>query len=176
MFLFLAAALIAVDQFTKYWAAQSFSAGGSLPLGLGFSFTYVQNTGAAFGIFRGLSIDLGPVTLDGTLLLGVLSAVVAAGLLLYLLRSGRQLSGLLRVALVLVLSGAVGNMIDRLLHRYVIDFIHFQQGSFDFPVFNVADACVVIGAGLLLIQGFLGEQAGKRMPAELNELNADDAG
>lgn len=166
MFMLLAAALIALDQFTKYWAAQSFAAGQSLTLGLGFSFTYVQNTGAAFGIFRGLSFQIGSFTVDGTLLLGVLSAAVTLGLAIYLLRSGRQQGLLLRLALTLVLAGAAGNMIDRFLHRYVIDFIHFRQGSFDFPVFNVADACVVIGAGLLLIQGFLHDDTDKLLSAQ----------
>lgn len=157
----LAASLVAVDQFTKYWAAQSFSAGGSQTVGLGFSFTYVQNTGAAFGIFRGLNVQVGTFMIDGTVLLGVLSAVVTLGLAIYLLRKGRHQGLLLRVALTLILAGAAGNMIDRFLHRYVIDFIHFQQGNFNFPVFNVADACVVIGAGLLLIQGFLHEDTDK---------------
>jgi signal peptidase II len=175
MFLFLAAALIVVDQLTKYWASQSFSAGGSLPLGLGFSFTYIQNTGAAFGAFRGLSVQLGSLSIDGTLLLGILSALVTAGLLVYLVRGGRKMPGLLRLALSLVLAGAAGNMIDRLLHGFVIDFIHFRQGSFDFPVFNVADACVVIGAGLLLIQGFMGEDAGKPLATEVSRVNTDEA-
>lgn len=166
MLMILAAALIALDQFTKYWAAQSFAAGESLALGLGFSFTYVQNTGAAFGIFRGISFQLGRFVLDGTVLLGVLSAAVTLGLAVYLLRSGRQHGLLMRLALTLILAGAAGNMIDRFLHRYVIDFIHFRQGSFDFPVFNVADACVVIGAGLLLIQGFLSDDAEKALQAQ----------
>lgn len=158
MYLILAALLVVADQASKYWAQSEFGAGGALELGLGFSFTYVRNSGAAFGIFRDVAVQLGSVTLDGTVLLGVLSAVVSVGLLVYLATHRRRLPTLALVALTLILAGAVGNMIDRFAHGYVIDFIHFRQGSFDFPVFNIADSCVVIGAGLLFLQGIVGDR------------------
>ncbi len=159
MFLFLSALLIAADQLSKYWAKTAFPPGsGEQPLGLGFSLTYVENSGAAFGIFRDMALPLGPITINSTLLLGLLSAAVALGLLVFLLRAGRRLEPLQLVALTLIFSGAVGNMIDRLTLAYVVDFIHFQVGNFNFPVFNIADACVVVGAGLLLLGGFLPEQ------------------
>lgn len=155
MFLVWTALLVTLDQATKLWAQSRFgSTGDELPLALGFSFTYTRNTGAAFGILRDLAIPIGPVVLDGTLALGLLSAVIAAGLLVYLWRRGRHLNAWGHAALTLVLAGAVGNMIDRLRLGYVIDFIHFQVGWFDFPVFNVADSCVVIGAAVLLIASF----------------------
>ena len=145
MFLFVAAALIAVDQLTKFWAQHTFPLGGEgLPLALGFHLTYVRNTGAAFGIFQ-----------DGTLLLGGLSALVSLGLLIYLILNARTLPKLQLWGLTLIFSGAVGNMIDRFRLGYVIDFIHFYLPNFDFPVFNVADSCVVIGAGLLIISSFI---------------------
>ena len=77
-------------------------------------------------------------------------------LVIYLLRNGRNLATLPSVALVLILAGAVGNMLDRLRLGHVVDFLHFQVSNFDFPVFNVADSCVVIGASLLLLGSFLG--------------------
>jgi signal peptidase II len=148
MFLLAAAALIAVDQLTKYWAEHTFPLGGAgYPLGLGFHLTYVRNTGAAFGIFQ-----------DGTLLLGILSVVVSLGLLVYLILNARTLPRLQLWALTLIFSGAVGNMIDRFRLGYVIDFIHFYLPNFDFPVFNIADSCVVVGAALLIISSLIRPQ------------------
>lgn len=148
MYLLVAAALVALDQFTKVWAVNTFPLGGpSVPLGLGFHFTYTQNTGAAFGI-----LQRGPTA---TLLLGVLSAAVALGILIYLLRRAHTLSRLQLSAFTLILAGAVGNMIDRFMLGYVRDFIHFYLPNFNFPVFNVADSCVVIGAGLLILSSFV---------------------
>ncbi len=147
MFLLVAAALVALDQLTKAWAVNTFVLNGaSVPVGLGFHFTYTQNTGAAFGILR-----RGPTA---TLLLGALSAVVALGILIFLLRQARTLSWVQLAAFTLILAGAVGNMIDRFWFGYVRDFIHFYLPNFNFPVFNVADSCVVIGAGLLILASF----------------------
>ncbi len=154
MLLLLAALLVAADQWTKAWSASTFRAGGSLPVGLGFNFTYVENTGAAFGILRNVSFNVFGLNVDGVVLLGILSLVVSVLLVWFIVRHSGTVSRLTRIALALLLAGAAGNMIDRLLHRYVIDFIHFQWGNFNFPVFNVADICVVVGAGLLLLSGF----------------------
>lgn len=166
MFLFWTALIVAFDQATKLWAKSSFVPGGpEMAVGLGFSFTYVRNPGAAFGLFRDLSVPLGSTTLDGTLLLGLVSAAVATGITVYLARNGRELPRVVTVALTLILGGAIGNMIDRLWRGYVVDFIHFQQGSFDFAVFNVADSAVVAGAGLLMLAAFL-PAASPRAPAD----------
>lgn len=146
MFLLLSAALIVADQLSKLWVQQTFPLGGpGRYLGLGFYFTYVKNTGAAFGILQ-----------DGTLVLGLLSALVSVLIVVYLLRRGPRLGALQRTALSLILAGALGNMIDRFRLGYVIDFIHFNVPGFSFPVFNLADSCVVVGAGLLLIASALG--------------------
>ena len=160
MFLFVAAALIAADQLTKLWASNVFPLGGEERyIGLGFYFTFVQNSGAAFGILQ-----------DGTLVLGILSAVVSAVLLVYLLLNRHKLTAFQTLALTLIFSGAVGNMIDRFRLGYVIDFIHFQIPSFNFPVFNVADSCVVIGAGLLLIASFFHQEPEQEVPADSKQL------
>lgn len=152
MTLLLAAALVGLDQLTKAWVVNALPLGGSeIPLALGFSFTHSRNTGAAFGMLRDVSFPLGSLVIDGTFLLGLLSAAVSVALIVYLLLNRRRLSVLTSVALSMVLAGALGNMIDRFRLGYVVDFIHFKVGSFDFPVFNVADSCVVIGAGLLVL-------------------------
>ncbi len=168
MTLLLAAAMVVLDQISKAWVVKELPLGGSVPVGLGFSFTHTRNGGAAFGILRDLRFELLGRTIDGTFLLGVLSAVVAVALVVYLQRHRGKLGPLVGGALALVLAGAVGNMIDRFRLGYVIDFIHFHVGSFDFPVFNVADCCVVIGAGLLLLASLIGPRAQpvvKRGPA-----------
>jgi signal peptidase II len=160
MYLLLAALLVAADQATKLWARNAFSGGGAQEIGLGFSFTYVSNTGAAFGLLRDVNLPLGSLIVDGTLLLGLLSAAVALLLVWYLARRGPAMPALPRFALAMVLAGAVGNMIDRLLLGFVVDFVHFRSGSFDFPVFNLADVFVVAGGALLFLSG-LGGGAGR---------------
>lgn len=154
MFLVAVALLIALDQATKIWAAHTFPLNGpGMTLGLGFHFTYTQNIGAAFGILQHGR--------TATLLLGVLSAGVTLALGIYLWRRKHSLSRLNMAALTLIMAGAAGNMIDRFMLGYVRDFIHFYVGSFNFPVFNVADSCVVIGAGLLVLASFTEKPEGK---------------
>jgi signal peptidase II len=141
MFLLFAALLILADQLSKFWVAHTFSPyGPEHYLGLGFYLVYIKNSGAAFGILPG-----------GTLVLAILSAVVAAAILFFLLRSAHRLSGVQVAALTLILAGALGNMIDRFWLGYVRDFIHFEVTGFNFEVFNLADSFVVIGAGILIL-------------------------
>jgi signal peptidase II len=136
----LAAAFIAFDQIVKQWVVATYPLGGvGQYIGLGFRFTYEQNTGAAFSLFRGNPYAL-----------GTLSAVVSVAILTYLIVQRKTLGTLQRYALASILAGAVGNMIDRFRLGYVVDFIHFRIPGFNFAVFNVADSCVVIGAALLI--------------------------
>ncbi len=141
-----AAVLIIIDQLSKLWVVNMLSFGERNYIGLGFNLTYTKNTGAAFGILQ-----------NSTLILGSLSALVSLLLIIYLARQAKNISPLQRSALTLILAGALGNMIDRFRLGYVIDFIDFYLPSinFDFAVFNVADSCVVIGAGLLMLTNFL---------------------
>lgn len=99
-----------------------------------FTFTYVQNTGAAFGILP-----------DGGLFFALVAFVVV-GMILYFYRQMPDQGWLIRLALGLQLGGASGNLIDRLRLGYVVDFFDFKF----WPVFNVADASIVIGVCLLL--------------------------
>ncbi len=140
MYFVLTALLLVLDQLTKWWVSTTFPLNGEGNyLFLGFYLTYVQNTGAAFGIFQ-----------DGTLPLGILSSLVSVAIIVYLATRGKTIPALQRYALASILAGAIGNMIDRFRLGYVIDFIHFNVPGFSFPVFNVADSCVVIGAILLI--------------------------
>ncbi len=100
-----------------------------------FRFTYVRNTGAAFGLFPQ----------GGALFLGV--AVIVSAVILYYYRQVSSEGWLIRLALGLQLGGALGNVIDRVRLGYVVDFLDVWR----WPVFNVADSCIVIGVGLLML-------------------------
>src|SRR5690606_12379626 len=137
MMFLLAAALVAVDQLSKVWVTRSLPLDGNeIPLIPGLAILHTRNNGAAFGMLRDVEFQVGSLNVNGTFLLGVLSAVVALGLIVYLWRNRSGLSVLAGAALSLVLAGAVGNMIDRLRLGYVVDFIYVRSGNFDFPVFN----------------------------------------
>jgi len=110
-----------------------------------FNLVHVHNTGAAFSLFADQ-----PGWQHG-FFLGV--AVVAAIVIVYLLKqtAGRpQFS----IALALILGGALGNVIDRALYGYVIDFLDFFLGAWHWPAFNVADSAITVGAVLLVLDGF----------------------
>jgi signal peptidase II len=115
-----------------------------------FSWTHIQNTGAAFSLFQ-----------NGGLFFIIVAVVVSSLIIFYAPRLPRE-DWISRVALGLQLGGAIGNLIDRLRQGYVTDFAHFQipQIGFDWPVFNVADSCVVIGVILLIAASFIrGDQS-----------------
>ena len=140
---FLASALLVFfDQLLKRWAVATLKGGGVRTLFPGIlSLTYVENTGMAFGLAEG-----------GVTVLAVVSLLVA-GLLMYLylrlLPKGKGASkAFLAVSLTLLFAGAIGNGIDRVFFRYVVDFLAFS--FIRFPVFNLADCYVVVGCILLL--------------------------
>ena len=74
--------------------------------------------------------------------------------LLFWLRSLKRHETWLAVALVLILGGALGNVYDRIVHGYVVDFLHFYWGSWHFPAFNLADTAITVGAGLMILDMF----------------------
>lgn len=158
MTLLAAALLVLADQVSKSWAISILDLGGPdvtvVPGAL--YLTYVRNSGAAFGLLQEIDADLGPVHIDGTFVLGVLSLAVSIWLTVHLARHAREQGFWTRTALMLVLAGAFGNMIDRFRLGYVIDFVNVRIGWFDFPVFNVADACISVGAVLLIVTSLFG--------------------
>lgn len=137
------AVLIGLDQLTK-WLAVTYLQGADPATLIGgvFELTYVENKGAAFGVLQG-----------GRWLFIALTAVVMLALLFLILFGKFRRYRLFNISAVLIVAGGFGNFIDRLCKGYVVDFLHFFLKSihFDFPVFNVADCCVVIGAILLLV-------------------------
>ncbi len=133
-----AAVFIGIDQLLKHWAVQVLQPVQTIRLWSGvLHLEYRENRGAAFSILQNRTF----------LLIGVTSVVLF--LLLGLLLSGRVRSRLFTVSLSLILAGGFGNLIDRVFRGYVVDYIYFVP--INFPVFNFADCCVVIGTGLMLL-------------------------
>jgi signal peptidase II len=133
--------LIAFDQILKLWALENLSPIPRPLLGNLLYLTLVKNTGAGFGLLQGQA-----------LLLGWLSLLVG-GFLLYLLGFRRYPLGL-TLGLSLVAAGALGNGIDRLGRGWVVDYLDLGTQIpliANFPVFNLADVCVTLGAALLLL-------------------------
>ncbi len=157
---------IILDQLTK-WLAVNFllPLGRSVPIIEGaLQLTYVENTGAAFGSFK-----------DSPWVFNSVSVVAIIAILGYLF-FGRGTSKLQEIALAMIVSGGIGNMIDRALLQYVIDFIDFCL--IDFAVFNGADSFVCVGAGLLVLSLILEimEESKKEKEAKLNKENKKESG
>lgn len=132
--------LTAFDQLTKFMITGSFELYESRPLINGvFSLTYIRNAGVAWGMFQGRRI-----------LFIILTAIALlfAFKIYYNVSENRKYIPV-RICLILLISGALGNMIDRIRFGYVVDFLDFELISF--PVFNVADMMVVVGMILLFI-------------------------
>lgn len=131
------AVLTAIDQLTKYAAVMTVKVNGPKEFLFGlFQFRYVENTGAAFSSFS-----------DNTQLLTVATVIILAVCLL-LLMSRRFKPLFINICLLLVVAGGLGNVIDRILYGFVVDFI--EPLFIDFAVFNFADCCITVGAFMLI--------------------------
>lgn len=132
------AALVAVDQLTKSLFAAYVAENGATEFFFGLlRLTYVQNTGAAFSSFS-----------NNTLVLTVFTLLLVAGCFGYMMFN-KKLNTFLRVCLILIVAGGVGNLIDRIANGFVVDFI--EPLFVNFAVFNFADICITVGAFSLLI-------------------------
>ncbi|OGX38142.1 MAG: signal peptidase II [Omnitrophica WOR_2 bacterium RIFCSPHIGHO2_02_FULL_68_15] len=132
----LAAVVLALDQATKWWMLQRLTLGESLPLLPGiFHLTLVRNPGIAFGLFAG----------QGGMVLGL--ALLLVAVLVVTVKSKPSAWPLpVSWAMGLILGGALGNLLDRLRFGAVVDFLDFRV----WPVFNLADSAITIGAALIL--------------------------
>lgn len=155
------ATLIIVDQLSKGAIQQSFYYGETLPVIKGFfSLAYVKNTGAAFGFGQD-----GPTWFRQIFFLGL--PVIFCGWIFYLLVKTLKGPFYISLAYALIIAGAVGNLIDRFSLGYVVDFLMFywKDESNHFPAFNVADSCITVAAGLLIIDFFVQLKAKKEADA-----------
>ena len=147
--------LLLLDAATKEWAIRSLRGSGSLPVIDGFFyFTYNTNTGCAWGMLQG---QVWPLAVFAVFALALL-AWFRRDIFMLDAKDWRAKTG--AVAECLIYAGTVGNLIDRVFRGYVVDFIDFHHGkAWSFPCFNVADICISIAAGLLVLTAFLSPKA-----------------
>lgn len=135
---------VALDQYTKYLVVSNLALGESVPLLENvFHLTYVNNYGAAFSLLQNKQIFL-----------IVFTAAAMVLMLLYMIAQRKKVSGWILFALSLIVGGGIGNLIDRILNGYVVDFLDFRLWS---PVFNVADIGVTCGCIALALAVFFAE-------------------
>lgn len=138
----LAIGIILIDQLTKITIEQRFQFGDVMPVTGFFNVVLAYNKGAAFSFLASAS------GWQGGFLIAI--AIAASVFILYLLaRHGHQ--RLFALALAMILGGAVGNVIDRIVYGHVIDFLDFHWGDWHWPAFNLADSAIVGGAALLIV-------------------------
>jgi len=141
----IALVMFLIDQGTKFLIAKNLELYEQIPvIGNFFLITSSRNRGAAFGILQ-----------DQLWFFIVVTIAVVAGIVWYLRKMTKDGRKLLPTALALVLGGALGNFIDRLLMGEVVDFLQFNFGNYTFPIFNIADSCIVIGVGLIILDTIL---------------------
>lgn len=153
-FLWLSAVAFIVDLATKYMIVQSFRLGESLNILPIFNLTYVRNYGAAFSFLadhsgwqRGFFIIL---------------ALIISALLIRFLAQNNATQRLQNAAYALIIGGALANAADRAYHGFVVDFLDFYWQQWHYPVFNIADIAICVGAGLLLLDGFKDKKSGQK--------------
>jgi signal peptidase II len=143
--------VIALDQLTKYLIVKKMELGESIEVIEDFLYiTSHRNRGAAWGILEGQMWFF-----------YIITVVVIIGIVYYIQKAakGKMLFG---VSLGFMLGGAIGNFIDRVFRKEVVDFVNTYIFGYDFPVFNVADSALVIGVAMLMIQMLLEERALKK--------------
>ncbi|MDX1319888.1 MAG: signal peptidase II [Oceanospirillum sp.] len=152
--LLLAVFVVAADLISKAWVSGSFNYGERLYVLPVFDLTLLHNTGAAFSFLAGESGWQ-------RWFFAVIAVGVSTGLLIWLARLKRHETWL-ACALALVLGGALGNLHDRILLGYVVDFLLFHWDSAYFPAFNLADAAITLGAGMLIVDMIRNPESGKK--------------
>ena len=152
LWLGIALGVILVDRLTKTLISGTFELNDSRTITSFFNLVRAHNTGAAFSFLAGAN------GWQRWFFIG-LGAVAAVFIVWLLARHGGQ--RMFGWALSLILGGAVGNVIDRVLHGYVVDFLQFHWGSAYFPSFNVADSAITIGAVLLILDELLRVRRGR---------------
>ena len=151
---FLAAAVLslAIDQLTKTWVVKSLAFTDRVSVIDGFFYlTHVRNPGAAFSLFADA-----PEAIRAPFF--IVTTLIALGLIVSFFRKLSPRDRLAALALGLILGGAVGNLLDRLIYGEVVDFLHLRLWSgYSWPDFNVADSSIVVGVALLVLELFASE-------------------
>jgi signal peptidase II len=147
--------VIVVDQVSKLWIERSMTLGESFAVLPVLDIVRAHNSGAAFSFLA----DAGGWQRWAFSLLAV---GVSIALVFWLRRLALATHSLLASGLVLILGGAIGNVIDRIEHGYVVDFVHAHWGAAYFAAFNVADAAISIGAALVILDALLEGRRARR--------------
>lgn len=144
MYYLIALVVIAIDQLTKWLIVKNMELGESIPIIDNVLYiTSHRNRGAAWGILQ-----------NQMWFFYIITVIFVIGVIYYIQKYGKQ-DKFLGLALALILGGAIGNFIDRVWRKEVVDFIHTYIFSYNFPVFNIADSALCIGVALILIQTLL---------------------
>ncbi len=159
----LAAFVIALDRWSKHLVATRIAMYSHIQIIPGFfRLTHTENTGAAFSLFAD-----SPAHWKTAMLIGFSTvAMVIVSILLWKQARALTITG---IALSLILGGAVGNLWDRVARGRVVDFLLFYVKQYQWPVFNLADSCIVIGASLLVLEILFSHQ--KPQPTEASPQN-----
>src|SRR4030067_1054007 len=154
--------IIALDQYTKYEVQRKIPLHRSIKVIDGFfNLTHLRNTGGAFGVLGGERGGIGSFFF-------ITVSLAAVGVILYLFHKAKEHERVLSLSLSLILSGAIGNLVDRIRVREVVDFLDFHLFSFHLPAFNIADSAITIGIGLMAFEVLVPD---RKMSAKTQALN-----
>ncbi len=145
--LWLSIVVLGVDLFTKYLVVKSFALYESITILPIFNLTYVRNMGAAFSFLADHS--------GWQKHFFIILAIIVSTALIVLLTKNCYSQKLSNCAYTLIIGGALANAVDRFYNGYVVDFLDFHWDIYHYPVFNIADIGIVMGAGLLILESFL---------------------
>ena len=152
--LWLSAVVLITDLLSKYIVVQRFELYESVIVLPIFNLTYVRNYGAAFSFLADHS------GWQKYFFLG-LAIVISIALIVMLFKNKAELK-LQNAAYALIIGGAIGNAVDRAYNGYVVDFLDFYWDIYHYPVFNIADIGIVVGAGLLILESVLEHRKSKK--------------
>ncbi|GAE91713.1 lipoprotein signal peptidase [Gracilibacillus boraciitolerans JCM 21714] len=151
----LALAVIIIDQITKWLIVTNMEIGERVTVIESFFYlTSHRNSGAAWGILQGQMTFFYIITL------------IVVGFIIFYIQKFAKENALLGTALAFVLGGAIGNFIDRLFRKEVVDFFDVYIGTYDYPIFNIADSALVVGVIIIFIYTFIEERNKKKEQAK----------
>ena len=138
--------LVVIDQIVKILVINKMALQQSIiVINNFFNITYVRNTGAAWSI------------LSGNVLLLIMISIIALGVIYYYLIKDKELKKIDIISYSMLIGGIIGNLIDRVVHGYVIDYLDFKIFNYNFPIFNIADTLIVISIIIIGISLIVGE-------------------
>ena len=142
--------LLLIDQISKLIVANNINLNSDIEIIKSFfSLTYVRNTGAAWGMFS-----------NNQILISIISIIFFAYLIIYIYNN--KVKYMEMISFSLIIGGLIGNLLDRLIRNYVIDFLSFNIFGYDFPVFNLADIFIVSGVFILIANTFINDRERKK--------------